>query len=365
MIAEILERLSKIEIKHPVAFIVMFILITLLMFSGFELIETETSEEGQVPDDIPEIKAFDDLRDKLGSSTSSIVFIFQLDPKDPLSIDDIRNKKVLKKLEVIETQMIDDDFVMGSSSVLSFIDLNENQIIINKNLEENVRTENFVSDDKRIMIATFSVINKLTTEQRNDLIEKSRKIARNTNMPPGVEVKLAGQVILNREISESIGSNLQFLTILGFVGVFLVLFVFFRRFSFVGIAVLPVIIGTIWTFGTLGYVGIPISQTLTGVFSIIIGLGIDFGIHILHRFEEDKNKGKIEKALSNSVKHVGLGLTLTTITTIAGFLALLSGELPLLRDFAIALSFGVFYSLVAAIGLIPPVVYLIDKRKVK
>ena len=108
-----------------------------------------------------------------------------------------------------------------------------------------------------------------------------------------------------------------------------------------------------------------LSTQLTGVFSIILGLGIDFGIHIIHRFKEDRKKYDIDQAVYNAVEHVGKGLTLTTTTTIIGFLALLAATLPLLRDFSIALSLGVFYCLVAAIGVIPPVLILIERRKVR
>lgn len=165
------------------------------------------------------------------------------------------------------------------------------------------------------------------------------------------------------EIPKAIGQRTGLVTLLGFILVFVVLLIFYRRISFAAITMIPVMFGTVWTFGTLGIIGIPLTTALVGIFSMIIGLGIDFGIHIVHRFEENKKTSTIETAIHSSVKHVGRGLTLTSITTIIGFLALLSATLPALKDMAIALSFGVIYSLMGAIVLIPAVLVLVERGR--
>jgi len=365
MIEKALVRLAKLEERRPKAVLAVFVIFTILIFTGFGNIATDTNPESQVPDDISAIKALEKVRDKLGGGGGSITLIFRTDPEDPKEIGDIRGRSVLESMKILDSQIKDDDIVTGSRSILDIVDLGMTQNEINLALSEDPRSDGLVSEDRRITIAVFSLASGASGDQESELLFKIRNYIYYADIPPGVTVDLAGSPVLSEELGRSIGSSTGAVTLLGFVGVFVVLYIFFRRASFVAVTVLPIVLSTFWTFGTLGLIGIPLSSTLTGVFSIIIGLGIDFGIHILHRFEEDIKKESLEKALANAVGQVGKGLTLTTVTTITGFLALLSARLPLLQDFALSLSFGVLYSLVAAIGVIPPVIVLLERRRLR
>jgi hydrophobe/amphiphile efflux-3 (HAE3) family protein len=362
-VEEALGKLAEVEEKRPKTVLALFLLFTLFMFLGFGNVNFDTEFESQVPQDIREIKALNEIRDKLGGTTESVVLIFRTDFEDPEYAKDMRDREVLKYMDLVRKQVEGDEFVLGTRSILDIVEIDSDQNEINNVLDSDTSAENMLSSDYTLTTLSFTVADGLTEEQQDQLIAKVENAVRYSDRPAGIEVDLAGSIVLGRELFRSIGRNIGFVTILGFVGVFIVLFIFFRRPGFVIISTFPVILGTLWTFGTLAYIGIPLSTQLTGVFSIIIGLGIDFGIHIIHRFEEEIKKYGLDKAIYSSVKNIGKGITLTSLTTIIGFLALLAATLPLLRDFAIALSFGVFYSLVAAVGVIPPVLILIERRK--
>jgi hydrophobe/amphiphile efflux-3 (HAE3) family protein len=362
---KILEKIAEAETKRPKTILAIFIAFTILMLLGFGNIEFDTDFENQVPQEIEEIVALNEIRDKLGGATDSIVIIFRTDFEDPYSLYDMRNRELLKSIKLITTQLEDDDFVLSTRSISEMIDLDSSQNEINEMIDMNPLTESMLSSDYSLTTATITVANGITREQQEELLDKIENTVLYTEIPAGIKVSFAGSIVLSRELGKSIGSSTGLVTILGFVGVFIVLFIFFRRFSFVLITAIPIILGILWTFGTLSYVGIPLSTQLTGVFSIIIGLGIDFGIHIIHRFKEDSKKYGPNRAIYNSVKNIGKGITLTSITTIIGFLALLAAALPLLRDFSIALSLGVFYCLVAAIAVIPPVLVIIERRRIR
>jgi hydrophobe/amphiphile efflux-3 (HAE3) family protein len=362
-VEELLGKLAEVEERKPKTMLAIFLVFTIVMFLGFGNIGFDTDFENQVPQDIREIEALNEIRDKMGGATDSIILIYRTDYEDPEYAKDVRDRDVLKYMEIVTKQLEGDEFVLGTRSIADLVDTDSNQNEINSMLDANPFTESMLSSDYTLTTMTVTVVNGLTTGQEDELLYKIDNAIRYPDRPAGVKVDLAGSIVLNRELLSSIGGSTGFVTILGFVGVFVVLFIFFRRLSFVVISALPIMLGTIWTFGTLAYIGIPLSTQLTGVFSIIIGLGIDFAIHIIHRFKENREKYGIEESIYNAVKNIGKGLTLTSTTTIIGFLALLAATLPLLRDFAIALSFGVFYCLVAAIGVIPPVLVLVERRK--
>lgn len=365
MMDKILEKLAEKELERPKLILSLFIIFTLVISTGFVLIQTETNEESQLPEDIKAIVALNRIRDELGAGGQSAVLIFRLDSEDPQGIKDIRDRGVLECMDLIKKQLEDDEFLRGARSPADLVDLDQSQEEINIELEKNPASGDFITKDKRVAIMTLSIVSETSDEDRNSLNSEIREVVFYTPKPPGVEVDFAGSTFLGEEIGSSIGGRTGYVTGIGFVAVFIILYVFFRRPAFVGIAILPIILSTIWTFGTLGFIGIPLSPPLTGTFSIIIGLGIDFAIHIMHRFKEAKKKYSVEIAIKDSVKHVGKGLALTSVTTITGFLALLSATLTFLQDFAIALTFGVFYSLIASVVVIPCLLIITERRRIR
>ncbi len=365
MIEKYLDKLAKLENKRPKTFIAAFLIFTIIISTGFSLIENETSEESQLPEDIDTIISLNKIRDKIGRGGESVILIFRLEEKDPMSVSDIRDKRILESMENIGNQIEENEFVLNKRSVTDLVDISLSQKEINYFLEENPQSGDFITKDKRVAIMTFSLMADMPDFERDQLNNYIRNTVYFSERPLGMKVDFAGSAFLGEEIGRSLGGRTSYVTFIGFLAVFVILYLFFRRITFVGIAVVPIILSTIWTFGTLGYVGIPLSPPLTGVFSIIIGLGIDFAIHIIHRFKEDRKKYPAEEAITNAVVHVGKGLTLTSFTTIIGFLALLTATLTFLQDFSVALTFGVFYSLVAALGVVPPIMVIEERRRVK
>lgn len=355
-------RIAKFEERRPKLVLAVFLVVTLVLMTGFSGITTEANPESQVPENIEEIRSLNEIRDKIGGDTGSITLIFSSDREDPQAVSDMADRSVLEAMNEIRIQMMDDDFVRGERSILDLVDIDSSQHEINRELSE-AYSGSLITEDRSISIMVFTLASGISDEQAEELAAKVRDIVNGVDKPAGLQIRLAGSVILSQELGSSIGRTTGTVTLIGFAGVFLILYLFFRRPGFVVITVIPIILATVWTFGMLGFIGIPLSSMLSGTFSIIIGLGIDFGIHIIHRFREDLEKYSIEEAITNSVSLVGKGLVLTTTTTVIGFLSLLAATLPMLRDFAVSLSLGVIFCLVSAIGVIPPVLVLIERRK--
>ncbi|MFC2143614.1 MMPL family transporter [Candidatus Aenigmatarchaeota archaeon] len=365
MIENLLEKVARVELKRPKLVIAVFMIVTVIFMSGFPLIKSETNFDNFIPEN-DVIKNIYEIADKLGTGTASIILIFQGDINDPNAIIDMRDRDILLAIDMINKQIEKNEFVLSSISVIDYVE--ENGVIyqqnkINEKLSDNENVSSLLSDDYLLSVSRFTIPDGLTQGQQEDLISEIKKIISFSEKPRGLTVTPAGAIVQELEIGKSIGENMAFVTILGFIGVFIVLFIIFRRFSFVGVAVIPVIFGTLWTNGAMGLVGIPFSTALVGVFSLIIGIGIDFAIHIIHRFEEEVKKNTLEEAIDAAVKRVGKGLAMTTTTTVLGFLALLAAELPILHDMALALSMGVLFTFVATIGLIPPILVIIERRR--
>jgi predicted RND superfamily exporter protein len=101
-----------------------------------------------------------------------------------------------------------------------------------------------------------------------------------------------------------------------------------------------------------------------GAAAMIMGLGIDFGIHLISIFNEFRQQGKsIKKSIELTVEKDIRAIVGTSITTIAGFMSLWFSSLPAMADLGTILLIGIFYSMVAALIGMMPLLYFYERRK--
>ena len=146
------------------------------------------------------------------------------------------------------------------------------------------------------------------------------------------------------------------LSILGFV--LLVLCVDFRRPASVLLAVLPVLAAVPFTLGVLCWVGIPFNVMTWLVLPLIFGLGIDDGIHVVHRILDDPAQPIRGAALS-----VGRAIAMTTLTTTASFSILLFTDHPGLETMAAVMLIGLPACLLASVTVLPAAAVLLLGRR--
>ncbi|MCD6558683.1 MAG: MMPL family transporter, partial [Palaeococcus sp.] len=150
----------------------------------------------------------------------------------------------------------------------------------------------------------------------------------------------------------------------GSILVLLVVIVLFRK-PLVSIAmILPMFLGAFWTVGYMGFAGVPFNQTLAGVISMIVGLGVDYGMHLTHRFLEEFNEGNPHPIVT-ALEGVGPGILVGGLTTAGGFLALLAAELTAVHDFGKTLAVGIFASMFAAFIVTPALLQIFYGNKIR
>ena len=145
-------------------------------------------------------------------------------------------------------------------------------------------------------------------------------------------------------------------SILGFV--LLVLCVDFRRPASVLLALLPVLVAVPFTLGVLCWAGIPFNVMSWLVLPLIFGLGIDDGIHVVHRLLDDPAQPIAVAALS-----VGRAIAMTTLTTTASFSILLFTDHPGLETMAAVMLIGLPACLVASVTVLPAAAVLLLGRR--
>lgn len=104
-------------------------------------------------------------------------------------------------------------------------------------------------------------------------------------------------------------------------------------------------------------------DTATSVMgSLLLGLGIDYGVHLFHRYEEELGDGKsMDEAINIAVVSTGSAVLVTTATTMAGFAALTIAPLSMMANMGKVCTLGIFFCMAAVICLLPPLI-VIEER---
>ena len=122
-------------------------------------------------------------------------------------------------------------------------------------------------------------------------------------------------------------------------------------------------LGIVWTFGAMGLLHIPMTNYLFSAFPLLIGIGIDYAIQFHNRIDEEFSKGLPPiKAAINTVNHVAIPVMVALIITVAGFVALLSSSVPMIRDFGFLCIIGLIMCYLSALFVGVTVLYLGEKR---
>ena len=166
-------------------------------------------------------------------------------------------------------------------------------------------------------------------------------------------VKCSGVNILARELKTRVYQDSKLATLLAFLGVALLLYLDFRSLRSCFMALIPLGFGIVWMFGLMDAFGMKLN--LMNIFAVImvLGIGVDYGVHILHRYYEDE---KFDVSLA--VNQVGKAILMAALTTIFGFGTITYSDYPGLISMGVACVLGVGACTIASLVLLPAVLQI-------
>jgi predicted RND superfamily exporter protein len=174
--------------------------------------------------------------------------------------------------------------------------------------------------------------------------------------PPGlVEALTAGEDgivvtgtnVVGREFRRLFSAEARHAVLLGLLVVFVLLWVDFRSLRLTSIAMIQLICGVIMMLGMMKVSGIALNYVNAFVATMILGVGIDYSIHLVHRMS--LSGGKVDGGLLET----GKAVVMAALTNIAGFGTLALGNYPALQSFGTVALFGSLTCLFTALTLVP------------
>lgn len=171
---------------------------------------------------------------------------------------------------------------------------------------------------------------------------------------PGVSADLTGFAKIGQDEMNSVGLYTVFLSLGVIILIFILLARAFNSWVSPVIAILPLLYGISWTMGLLYLLFQGLNIFTAMIMIVLLGLGIDFTIHIISRFNEEVSAGKpVRDALEIMLKGTGVAVLTGGLTTAAAFLTLLIGESRGVYEFGAAAGFGVLLTLLALFLVLP------------
>ena len=172
-----------------------------------------------------------------------------------------------------------------------------------------------------------------------------------------LEYLVFGGGIISDEINNSMADSLLIVGPLAVVFVLLALTVAYRDVLdiLLGLFGIAAVLG--WAFGFMGWTGISFNQIFIAVPVLLIGLSIDYAIHIFMRHREERHDDDTPSSVRGSMKvalgGVGIALVWVTATTVIGFLSNLTSPVPPIQEFGIVSAVGITAALLVFGVLIP------------
>jgi predicted RND superfamily exporter protein len=222
-------------------------------------------------------------------------------------------------------------------------------ISLNGTLGEDEQGEGMTTEETPLSIS----------EERMDAIVKGMDLQ-------STEMRVMGMSIIMDEIMGAMSNDMGVLLPAAFILVLIILGVVFRNGWDMAISLVALVMGILWMYGFGTALGFSFNPMTIVVPVLIVGLGIDYGIHLTMRHREEISKGKeVDHAVEKTISHVGTALLLVTITTMAAFLSNIASPMDPLKDFGIIATIGIVSCFFTMVTFVPACLHIKDTRKAK
>ena len=294
-----------------------------------------------LPEDIETIQGENILSDEFNMGGFSIIVLDNMPNKEIVKLE---NK--IKKLDNVEKVISPSDLIGTNVPIEAIPNDVKNKIY---------------KDGNTLMLVTFN--DAISSDNTMETVEQLRKITDERCKISGMTATL----IDTRDLSDS---EIAIYVIIAVVLCLVILQIALDSFVSPIILLLNIGIAILYNMGTNIFLG-EISYITKAISAVLqLGVTMDFAIFLYHSYvaEKEKNDDK-EKAMATAIKNTFTSVLGSSLTTIAGFLALCSMSLTLGKDIGIVMAKGVLFGIITVVTILPALILqfdgLIEKTKHK
>jgi len=192
------------------------------------------------------------------------------------------------------------------------------------------------------------LIDRVTKEMADDL---------------GVRSGLTGLTVVAKDEGVTSEKGLVLSMLIAVVLILVLMILTFRMYSVPFITGIPLIVGILWTIGITGFV-LRRLNIMTAMYMVaLLGLGIDYAIHILMTYVQERDSGQgFVEAVRDSLRKTGAGVFMGALTTAVAFFMLVIAKSEVVKELGLVAGFGILCELAAMLLFIPALLGLRSSR---
>jgi predicted RND superfamily exporter protein len=345
--------------KRIIVIATFFVVMSLILLPQMK---TDVNYFDMAPQGIPELEKLLEYSENFGGGNFNALLV-ETDPQGltyPEVIDAIYEFSEEVRKEGINVYSLADD-------VKKINDILRREEIIER-LNEFVDVETLVYDmvaEAGIVDEDFSTTILLvyiplgrSMEENEGDVNTVNQLAAQTYIPRNGRIsQLTGTDAINVAINKKLADEQTRSMIVAILLVLACLIIIFNSSIYGFLTMIPVGFVLMWEPGFLVALNIPLSVVTISIASIMIGVGIDYGVHITHRVREELERGLSKtRATKIAIEKTGLSLVEAATTTVAGVASIFFIGILALQEFAIVIIIMTTLSCIGA-ALILPVFY--------
>ena len=193
-----------------------------------------------------------------------------------------------------------------------------------------------------------------------DVLRRNLKEASKNN--PDVRVLLTGIAVLENDEMRRSMSDSTIASVISFIGVAVLLFWGFRGFRRPMAGLFMLVIGMAWSFGYTTFAVGHLNILSVSFAAMLLGLGIDFAIHMLSRYRELRLTGQgLIDALRGTTESVGVGIVTGAVTTSLAFFCAMLTDFLGVAELGMIAGGGILLCALAAFTVLPAILALTDR----
>jgi len=180
---------------------------------------------------------------------------------------------------------------------------------------------------------------------------------------PDIEAGLSGDVAREHDEQVYAAQSFQYSTLIALFFILLLLIVSFRMLVAPVFAILNLTVGLIWGIGMAAIIVGQLNMMTSMMAVILLGLGIDFSIHLISGFTESRAAGdNISTAMEKTFLKSGKGILTGALTTACAFLALLISQSRGMKEMGMVIGIGLLSVLLATMLFLPVLLVFRERR---
>lgn len=352
-----MERLAQWIEEHPWPILGITICLTLLFLWKLRDIRFEDDITKYLPGDDPEISFYESLEEKFtGFQEKSVIVALEFEdlfvPAN-LSllqkvVERIEGLPAVKKVTAL-TNMPEIVATEYGVEVREIVEALPESVEEAKDLKNRLQNNDLiwgkiVTPDGR---GTIILVSFFDAADQGKAIRDVEEVVR-TIVPQNVHVTLFGPRIITDEMSKDARRNMRFLTPVAGGVLLAILFWGFRNVRGTLLPILIALLAALWAMGVAMFFGKTFTVISASLPVLLLSLTSAYGIHFINRYHEEQALAGNAKAVERTLKGVFLPILMSALTTMGGFLSLLSAAIRPVSDFGLYAALGVFFGMVLA-----------------